>query len=247
MSGERCGIRERPSGRSFHHDRSNRFLPLRPGLHLSPTVPVRPGVPVLRGKPVRLEKEVAIPGCAAQTPAQPANPLADLLVRRREFLGFLQRRVSSAALAEDILQSAYLRALERSGELRATESSAAWFYRILRNAVIDFYRHRSVQDRALAEWAKELEVEVPADDLTRDIVCRCIERVLPMLKPSYAEALRAVDLDETPLGAYAAAHAITLPNATVRIHRARKALKQALIATCGSCSTHGCLNCTCVS
>jgi len=193
--------------------------------------------------PVQLTETNPIAGGAGTSPAQ---PVVDSLVdQRRQFLRFLERRVNSPAVAEDILQNAYLRALERSGDLRQHESSTAWFYRILRNAVIDFYRHRGVEDRALAQWAAELETEIPADDLTREIVCACIARVLPALKPSYAEILQSVDLDEIPLRTFADQHGITLPNATVRVHRARKALRQALTATCGCCATHGCLDCTC--
>ena len=189
--------------------------------------------------------QVAPPtGCAEPVSAQ---PIASLLEQRREFLRFLRRRVSSPALAEDILQNAYLRALEHSSELRAGESSTAWFYRILRNAVIDFYRHRSVEDRALETWASELETEVAPNDLTHDIVCQCIARVLPTLKPGYADILREVDLADAPLASFAARHNITRQNATVRIHRARKALKQRLIETCGTCSAHGCLNCNCLA
>jgi RNA polymerase sigma factor (sigma-70 family) len=176
----------------------------------------------------------------------PANTVDTLIAHRRQFLRFLERRVSSPAIAEDILQNAYLRALEHAGELRAGESSTAWFYRILRNAVIDFYRHRTVEDRALETWAKDLETEVPAHDLTRDLVCRCIAKVLPTLPQSYAEILKQVDLDEGTLAAFAARHAITPANATVRIHRARKALKQRLIQACGACALHKCLNCNCI-
>ena len=193
-----------------------------------------------------MRQKVAAPntGCAEPQPVQP-QLLDTLLDQRRQFLRFVERRVSSSAIAEDILQNAYLRALEREGELRDGESGTAWFYRILRNAVIDFYRHRGVEDRALTQWAAELETTVEPDDLTRDIVCKCIARVLPSLNPGYARILRHIDLDEDSLNSYAKANNITVPNATVRIHRARQALKKALIATCGTCSAHGCLNCNC--
>jgi RNA polymerase sigma factor (sigma-70 family) len=186
---------------------------------------------------------------AANSTARTSTPdatLETLLDQRRQFLRFLERRVASSAIAEDILQNAYVRALEHAGELRAGESSTAWFYRILRNAIIDFYRHRSVEDRAHSRWAEEAETEVAADDLTRDIVCRCIAKVLPTLTPSYAAILKEVDLDEGSLAAFASQHAITSGNATVRIHRARKALKQRLIATCGACAIHQCLDCNCI-
>ena len=194
------------------------------------------------------QKVTSTAGCAENPSAQPASPILDgLLSQRRQFLRFLERRVSSPTIAEDILQNAYLRALQREGELRSGESGTAWFYRILRNAVIDFYRHRSVEDRALTQWANELETTVEPDDLTRDIVCQCIAGVLPSLKPNYADILRNVDLEESSLADFATGNDISVPNATVRIHRARQALKKALVATCGSCSAHGCLNCNCVS
>jgi RNA polymerase sigma-70 factor (ECF subfamily) len=178
--------------------------------------------------------------------SQPKAPLAALIERRRLFLRFIERRIASPAMAEDILQSAYLRALEHEAELRAGESSTAWFYRILRNAVIDFYRHRTVEDRALNEWANELETEAAPNDLTHDLVCRCVAKVLPLLPPNYSEILRQVDLDEVPLASFARRNRITAANAAVRVHRARKALKQRLIETCGVCAIHECLNCNCV-
>jgi RNA polymerase sigma-70 factor (ECF subfamily) len=173
-------------------------------------------------------------------------PLAALIERRRLFLRFLERRVNSPALAEDILQSAYVRALEHEAELRASESSIAWFYRMLRNAVIDFYRRREVEDRVLGEWAKELETETAPNDLTHDAVCRCVAKVLPMLHPNYSAILQQVDLDENSLASFASRNNITTANAAVRVHRARKALKQRLIETCGACAIHECLHCNCI-
>jgi RNA polymerase sigma factor (sigma-70 family) len=175
-----------------------------------------------------------------------ASALDVIIERRREFLRFLERRVSSSDLAEDILQSAYVRALQKEGTLRAGESAPAWFYRILRNAVIDFYRHRHVQDRALDEWAKELETEVAPNDLTKDVVCRCLANVLPSLPNTYAAILEEVDLAEGSLATFAKRHGITAANAAVRAHRARKALKLRLIETCGACAVHHCLNCNCI-
>jgi RNA polymerase sigma-70 factor (ECF subfamily) len=181
-----------------------------------------------------------------EPPARPEAPLATLIEQRRLFLRFLERRINSPAIAEDILQSAYVRALEHESDLRAGESSTAWFYRILRNAVIDFYRHRTVEDRALSEWAQELETEIAPNDLTHDLVCRCVAKVLPTLPPNYSRILQQVDLDETPLAHFASRNNITPANAAVRVHRARKALKQRLIETCGACAIHKCLHCNCI-
>ena len=66
-----------------------------------------------------------------------ASSFNTLLEHRNQFLGFVQRRVQDAATAEDILQAAYIRALQHEGELQDRESVVGWFYRVLRNAVID--------------------------------------------------------------------------------------------------------------
>jgi RNA polymerase sigma-70 factor (ECF subfamily) len=86
-----------------------------------------------------------------------APAVVDVLVdRHRQFLDFLERRVGNRAAAEELLQAAYLKGLERGGALRDGESAVAWFYRLLRNALIDFYRHRDAERRALERHAVEL-------------------------------------------------------------------------------------------
>jgi RNA polymerase sigma factor (sigma-70 family) len=170
--------------------------------------------------------------------------IANLVLQRSQFLRFVQRRVESPATAEDIIQSAYIRAIEQAPTLRSEESAAAWFYRILRNAVIDHYRHRAAEDRALERWAQDLTKAAP-DPQTHEIVCECIDEVLLTMKPAYSEILRSIDLADTTLDTFAKKVGITTGNATVRIHRARQALKKQLTHVCGTCAKHGCINCTC--
>jgi RNA polymerase sigma factor (sigma-70 family) len=171
--------------------------------------------------------------------------ISDLTLHRKQFLGFLLRRVDSHATAEDILQSAYTRALEQSSTLRDEESAIAWFYRILRNAVIDYYRHRAAEDRALERWARDLAEETRPDPQTQEIVCECIGDVLSSLKPAYREVIREVELGGSSLQAFAERAHMTAGNAAVRVHRARQALKKQLTIVCGTCAKHGCIDCSC--
>ena len=67
---------------------------------------------------------------------KPSALLAQLLEHRAEFLGFLTRQVGDPAAAEDILQAAYTKALEKGEQIQNTESVVAWFYRMLRNALV---------------------------------------------------------------------------------------------------------------
>jgi RNA polymerase sigma-70 factor (ECF subfamily) len=174
------------------------------------------------------------------------EPVFDsLLDLRRQFLHFLERRVRDHAAAEDILQTAYTRALEAAGQLRVHESSVAWFYRILRNAVIDHYRRRATEGAALDRWARELETDTAPEPQLEETACQCIAGALEVIAPAYAELLREVDLKERSLAVYAEAHGITLANAGVRAHRARAALRKQLIRCCGTCAEHGCVECRC--
>ena len=68
---------------------------------------------------------------------------------RRAFLSFLERRVGHRETAEDLLQESFARSLDKV-PLEPEESVTAWFYRVLRNGVIDHYRRTGVSDRALS-------------------------------------------------------------------------------------------------
>ncbi len=167
-----------------------------------------------------------------------------LVENHRHFLAFLERRVGSRAEAEELLQAAFVRTLEKGDTLREGESAVAWFYRLLRNALIDRYRKQAAEGRALEREAREA-TEVGPDPELKSAVCACVGELLPTLKPEYADLLRQVDLEERSVPEVAAQAGITPNNAGVRLHRARQALKRQLERSCGSCATHGCLDCSC--
>lgn len=195
------------------------------------------------------EAQLNMVGGIGKSPAFGQNmsrtSLKTLLDHRSAFLGFVRRRVPDKAAAEDILQTAYVRALQHEGELHAQESVVAWFYRVLRNAVIDRYRRRATEDRALEAWGREMEGQTAPSPEIRDEVCACLTRVMATIRPEYAQALRAVDLEEQRLQDFAKTQTITASNAAVRVHRARVALRKELIRTCGACAEHSCVDCTC--
>lgn len=172
--------------------------------------------------------------------------LRALVDNHDRFLSFLEGRVGRREIAEEILQDAYVRGLDRGATLRDGDSATAWFYRLLRNAVIDHHRRRDVERRALEVVAGEPEpVEPPPDEALMEAVCACVGSLIGGLKPEYAEALRRVELDGASVQAYAGATGITPNNAAVRLHRAREALRRQLVRCCGTCADDGCRDCTC--
>jgi RNA polymerase sigma factor (sigma-70 family) len=188
-----------------------------------------------------VNETTTVPEAQAMTPEM----IARLVSSHGRFLAFLERRVASREVAEDILQEAFVRALARGDALRSEESAQAWFYRLLRNALIDHYRRAGAQARALGSVASEPEREAASPDALLSTVCECVSELIDTLKPEYAEALRTVDLAQNDLATYARATGITNNNASVRLHRAREALHKQLIVSCGTCATHGCLDCHC--
>ena len=178
----------------------------------------------------------------------PETPAAvtRLVANHREFLGFLQSRVGSRALAEDILQDAFVRGIGKLESLRDDESVVAWFYRILRNAVIDRRRRDASHGRALDALAAELdEPEAPPVAALAPTTCACVGRLADAMKPEYAAALRQVTVEGQSVKDFAEAEGITANNAAVRVFRAREALRAQVQACCGSCSDDGCADCTC--
>ena len=174
-----------------------------------------------------------------------ADVIATLVENHREFLQFLERRVGSRAVAEDLLQEAFVRGIGRAETLRNEEAATAWFYRTLRNALVDHYRRSGASERALAAVAAEFDEAQAPDAELHDAVCKCVGRLATTLKPEYAEALRRVEVDGVSVQAFAAEAGITANNAAVRLFRARQALKKQLEVSCGTCASHGCLDCSC--
>jgi RNA polymerase sigma factor (sigma-70 family) len=179
-----------------------------------------------------------------ETAATSYEVVETLVANHRQFLAYLERRVESREAAEDILQEAFVRGLD-SPSLKAADSAIAWFYRALRNAIVDHYRRRGTEAKALEQVAAEIDEKVPPEQELRDAVCACVATLLPTLKPEYASAIRRVELDEIAVRDYAAEEKLTPNAASVRLFRAREALKRRLVQSCGTCATHGCVDCRC--
>lgn len=181
--------------------------------------------------------------------SSPEKPLTKdvigaLVQNHRQFRQFLERRLGDAALAEDILQDAFVRGIDKIGSLEDTESATAWFYRVLRNSVTDHLRRRAASDRKLEQFATELEQQTPPLEV-RAVACQCVNDLAATLKTEYSDALRRVEIDGISVKDYATEAGITSNNAAVRVFRAREALRKQVTRSCGTCADHGCLDCTC--
>lgn len=174
------------------------------------------------------------------------HPVAALLrTERGALLAFLRRRGATPTEAEDVLQAAALKAHTAMGDARgpAPGKERGWFYRIVKNALVDAKR----AERPHAD-VTELDA-LPADDTeVAGGACGCATALLARtLSPETASLVSAVDVRGEPV-ARAASDLGLLPNAaSVRLHRARTSLRKALVDTCGACCStfRGASACTC--
>ncbi|WP_439367270.1 RNA polymerase sigma factor [Bradyrhizobium sp. DASA03005] len=161
--------------------------------------------------------------------------------------GYLQRRFGGRAEAEEVLQLFMLRALERSGDIRDADSVRGWLSRVLATTIADFHRQASRSRTREMPFPHELNDRLPAeqDAAANAAVCECLHVHLSLLKPEHAEVIRRIDLGGEPRESVAADLGVTMNNLTVRLHRARQALKERLEQTCVVCLEESFWECRC--
>lgn len=155
--------------------------------------------------------------------------------RRRELVAWARKRVGAAA--EDVVQEAALRALEKADQLSNPAAARAWLFSIVRRLVAEEGSKRR-SEPLVAEPAAERDE--PPD------ACACVMKQIEALTPAQATLLTRVVVDGASVSEVADELGITANNAWVRLHRARGALKKQLRAHCGAESLRQCLDCGCV-
>lgn len=67
---------------------------------------------------------------------------ANFRSNQSKLLGFVQSRVNSIELAEDLVQDVYVQAISSLNVLDAVDNLAGWLFTAARNKVIDWYRRK---------------------------------------------------------------------------------------------------------
>ena len=167
----------------------------------------------------------------------------ELLRQRAKLVAYVKSKVGDPDLAEDLFQDSLLKALRKSSDLQDADRLLPWFYRILNNAIVDYYRHRGVVEKHQAQLALDRLPETGTDEWQQ--LCECFRDILPTLKPEYSQLIEQLELADGDPEQVAAQLHISRNNLKVRRHRAREALRERLEETCRMCAEHACLDCTC--
>jgi RNA polymerase sigma-70 factor (ECF subfamily) len=160
-----------------------------------------------------------------------------------ELFGFVRGRLDSEAAAEDVLQSAFLRAHRALESGSPPEEPRAWLFQITRNLIKDTYRYRGRQN-ALSEALQsvapeETETVGPATQETEhdsraaaEVVARALPHFVASLQSPYRETLELTELQGLTQAQAAEALGVSLAAVKSRVLRGREQLKQALHRCC---------------
>ena len=121
-----------------------------------------------------------------------------LLQNYKRFHDYVQRRTANSADAEDVLQQSLLKALKQPPSSVKKSSIVSWFYTILRNSLIDYYRARASRDKKYQHLVEEDELTT-SEDLKNEI-CECMQDLLPTIHPDYEDLIRKIDFENQEPG-----------------------------------------------
>jgi RNA polymerase sigma-70 factor (ECF subfamily) len=185
---------------------------------------------------------------ASPKPGRGASyPLARLVEDHERFRRYVQRWVDNPDDAREIVHDLCVKLLEGTGGPDGHASTDAWLRRALRNQVIDRYRRAASRRRMLTSFAEELDSAPIGNVEPMAGVCSCPAGQLQGLPAPYGDVIRRADLLGEPRARVAADLGISASHLAVRLHRARRALRQLVAAHCGTCCADGVLDCDCAS
>lgn len=169
----------------------------------------------------------------AMVPAAPKSPEdlgAVFAILRTGLHNYLRRRVSDPAVAEDLVQDVFIKALAAISANRTPRNLTGWLYAAARTTVADYYRS---MPSSTAEIDENLpDARAASDELLHQELSLCIKPLVLRLPSIYRETLLAADFDGKSMRSIAAEQGLSLSAVKTRASRARSMLKDKLLACC---------------
>ena len=137
---------------------------------------------------------------------------------------FIGRMIGDRTVAEDVLQTVWLRVIRSIMRLREPETWPAWVFGIARVTIVDRFREQYRQP------PRDRLDEVPTADSSSEqfMLAEYLDAGLERLHPADREAVVLHYLEELPVGDVAAICGVPAGTIKSRLHRARQILKQTM-------------------
>ncbi len=143
---------------------------------------------------------------------------------------FVRSRIASAADADDVLQSVFLRIHTHLGNLRDVDRLESWVFQITRNTITDHFRKR----RHVLEDVDSLanNSDNSNDESVNAELAGCLDAMIERLPEHQRRALSMYELQRMSQKEIASRESISLSGVKSRIQRGRKSLEAMLKACC---------------
>lgn len=147
---------------------------------------------------------------------------------------FALKNVRSKEDAEDIVQEAFMKALESLGELNSSESFSGWIYSVTYNLCIDKMRGgkrvarfetEDDRDNAIENSALNEPVMVPEDYMQNEETKRQIKDVIDGLRPDMRSAVILYYYDQMSIAEIAETMNLSESSVKSKLYQARKKIK----------------------
>ena len=150
---------------------------------------------------------------------------------------FLASRLQDDAAAEDLAQETFARVHASLTELRDPEKAKAWVFRIAHNLYVDRVRASLREPSTTVEGDDEERLEDPAgeafaNDTERREMSQCVREKIALLPEPLRTVVMLFDLEEFSHQEIAEVLSLSVGAVKVRLHRARRALKEILVREC---------------
>ncbi len=142
---------------------------------------------------------------------------------------FIEKRVTNASMAEDILQDVFVKIISKRDTLNSEDKIHQWILQITRYAIIDYYRTRKIE-YTLPDSPISQKLDV--NDSASQEIALCLIPMIQRLPDTYREAILLSEINGLKQKQIAEKQNISLSGAKSRIQRGRIILKDLLLQCC---------------
>lgn len=140
-------------------------------------------------------------------------------------LSFIRSKITIKEDAEDILQNVFIRISLNIDRLSESEKLKSWIYAITRNAIIDYYRHRSKSKAITLDETFEQSL-LNEDARAATGLDGCMHNMINLLPEPYRQTLIDSEIHGISQKELAEKYDIPYPSLRSRVQRGRERLKQ---------------------
>jgi RNA polymerase sigma-70 factor (ECF subfamily) len=149
--------------------------------------------------------------------------------------GFILGLVKNEAVADDLVQETFIRIQKGLDDLRDPAKLTSWVFRIAHNLCQDHFRKSReypIDEEAICERNCDLEEKDLQKELEQQEMGECVQDKVNMLPESLRSVILLFDTMDLSQREVAEILGITVENVKVRLHRARKRLREILQEEC---------------